>query len=84
MLPFGPVNLPVFYKCMIGNFKAECDALFIKILTAFADTGVQLDGASVTIQVEEIFHRDYKLYSGTRSIINDISIWYSIIPAILI
>ena len=35
-MPFGLVNAPAFYTCMMGNLKDECDDLFLKSITAFA------------------------------------------------
>ena len=29
VMPFGPVNAPGFYSCMMGDFKKEWDSLFL-------------------------------------------------------
>ena len=30
VIPFGPVNAPAFYSCMMGNFEVEWDTLFFE------------------------------------------------------
>jgi len=84
VMPFGPVNAPSFYSCMMGNFKKEWDALFLEILEDYADTGKLLDGKSVRIVNGDIYIGITKIYSGTKSIIDDVLIWCSDIPCILI
>ena len=72
VMPFGPVNVPEFYTCMMGTFKVEWAALFIEHMTSIAIEGAKLDGALITIKDNFIFLGEHKLYSGTRSIIDDI------------
>ena len=36
VMPFGPVNDPAFYICMMGNFRDEWDALFLETMQALA------------------------------------------------
>ena len=49
-MPFGPVNAPAFYSCMINNFKIEWDALFIEVMKSSADNDKRLDGNLVYVK----------------------------------
>ena len=71
---FDPVNAPLFYIFMMGNFKTEWDALFIETLTTFANEGVKLERVSVTINGDNKYIGRVKLSSSTRLIIDDILI----------
>ena len=84
VMHFGPVNAPSFYLCMIGNFKSEWDSSFIKVLESYAATVKLIDGLKVHTSNGSIFLGPTQLYSGTKSIIDDILIWYSNIVFILI
>ena len=44
VMKFGPINASAFYNYMMGNFKFEWDALFIKIMTKLATLGSKLGG----------------------------------------
>ena len=83
-MPFEPVNYPDFYTCVMGNFRLEQDALFIESVTTLATSGVNLDDKIVSINGDTIFLDEYKLTSGTRSIIDNILIWSSNIPYMLL
>ena len=84
VMPFGPINAPAFYICMVINFNVEWDTLFIEIMTKLATLGSNLGGDIVICREGVIFIVDLKLNSGTRSIINNILLWSNNIPAILI
>ena len=83
VMPFGPVNAPSFYSCMMGQFKKEWDELFLEVMAMFASSGDLLDGCRVTMKNGDIFLENTKLYSGTKSIIDDVLIWCSNIACIL-
>ena len=83
-MPFGPVNAPAFYTCMMGNFKGEWDTLFIEIMHKLASSNSKLGENIVTCREKVIFIGDLKLNSGTKSVIDDILLWSNNIQAILI
>ena len=39
VMPFGTVNIPRFYSCMMGNFKKEWDALFVETMESIILSG---------------------------------------------
>ena len=81
---FGPVNAPVFYTYMMGNFWVEWDDLFIEFMTTLATSSLKLDDKIVSISGDTTFPNKQKITSGTRSIIDDILIWSSNIPSIIL
>ena len=81
---FGPVNAPPFYTCMMGNLKEEWNLFFIETLQDYAWNKKIVDNMTVTVVDEEIFVGGNQLYSGTKSIIDDILIWSSSIGYIFI
>ena len=81
VIPFGPVNAPSFYSCMMGDLKKEWDALFLQKIESMATSIALLDGQLVTIKNDDIYLGPTKLYSVTKSIIDDILIWSSVIGA---
>ena len=83
-MPFGPVNAPGFYSCMMGNFKKEWDALFLEILKSYALSGKTIDNKKVHFTDGNIHLDSDRLYSGTKSIIDDVLIYCSNITCILI
>ena len=70
----GSVNAPRFYTCMMGNLKKEWDSLFIEILQDYALNKTLVDDMTVTVVDGDIFVGGNQLYSGTKSIIDDILI----------
>ena len=83
-MPFGPVNAQAFYSCIMGNLKKEWDGLFVGRLREYATSGKLLEGQKVTLQQDDIYLGDNKLYSGTTSIIDNILIWSSTIATVLL
>ena len=73
-MPFGPVNAPSFYSCMMGKLKKEWDSLFVERLHEYATSRKLLDGLQVTLRQDDIYLGGNKLYSGTKSIMNNILI----------
>ena len=82
LMPFHPTNAPEFYSAMMKDFKDEWDALFLEFLQRLD----VLDDADVvvTATTQEIFIGQAKIMSGSRTIIDDILLWCSNIPAILL
>ena len=64
--------------------KKEWDALFLELLISYIEEGKLLDGVTVTRHHDDILLGPNKLYSGTKSIIDDILIWSSNLPEILL
>ena len=83
-MPFGPVNAPSFYSCMMGNLNKEWDDLFIERLQEYATSGKLVDDQLVTLRQEYIYLGVNKLYSGTKLIIDDIIIWSSTIAVVIV
>ena len=48
VMPFGSVNAPSFYTCMMGTFKTEWDSLFVEVMTGYATSKTLLGGQKVT------------------------------------
>ena len=44
VMPFGPVNAPAFYSCIMGNFKVKWDSLFLESMSLMASSNTKLDG----------------------------------------
>ena len=84
VMPFGPVNAPAFYTCMMGNLKSEWDDLFLQSMTKLAHTQATLDGKALTMVNEDIYLDNVKITSGTKSIIDDIIIWSNSVPVIMV
>ena len=80
VMPFGPVNSPIFYTSMMGNFREEWDALFIEAMSSLAQSEERLDGELVTMCEDKIFVGADKLASSKRCIINHILICSSKYP----
>ena len=68
VMPFGPVNEPAFYSCMMGTFKDECDTLLLQTITPLAAAGIKLDGETIRIVGYIITIGTLTLHSGTKSI----------------
>ena len=83
-MPFGPVNAPAFYSCMMGNLKKEWDELFVERFQEYTTTGVLLDKQQITLRQDNTYLGNSKLYSGTKSINDDIIIWSSTIATVLV
>ena len=81
---FLPVNTPVFHSCMIGNFNVEWVSLFLESMSLMASSNKKLDGKTISVIDNVVFVDNVELHSGTKSIIGDILIWSSNLPAILI
>ena len=75
MIPFGPVNAPSFYTCMMENLKTEWDALFHQCISELATSKTLLGGHTVTIEGKGILLEGLKINSGTKYIIDGILIW---------
>ena len=84
VMPFGPVNAPAFYTCMMGSLKTEWDALFIECMSNLAASNASIDGQVVSIIDDDISLDKVKLTLGTKTIIDDILIWYTNLAAILL
>ena len=84
VMHFGSVNTPTFYTCTMGDFRVEWYALFIECMTTLVTSGVKLGNKISSINYDTIFLGDQKLTSSTRSSIDDILIWSSDIPTILL
>ena len=76
-MPFGPANAPEFYTCVICNFKADWDTLFIETMTPLAVKGANIAGKSVHASWEVICVGENKPHLGTRLFIEAILIWSS-------
>ena len=68
----------------MGQFKKECDNLFVEEMTEYANSNTLLDGSKVVINNGDIYLGSKKLYCGTKSIIDDVLIWCSNIACILV
>ena len=44
VMPFGPVNIPPFYTCVMGVFKTEWNILFIEVVSDYATSNTLLGG----------------------------------------
>ena len=58
--------------------------LFFEVMTSHAEEGKILDNANVQISIDDIYMSAEKLYSATKSIIDDVLIWSNNIALILI
>ena len=67
-----------------GDFKVEWDTLFLETMTDLANSGPKLDDDLVINRDGILSVGSSTLHSGTKSIIDDILIWSSNIPSILI
>ena len=74
VMPFGPVNTPTFYICMMKIFREEWDRLVLEITKGFASSGIKLGDETVSIVGTIIKVGNVILHSGTKSIIDDILI----------
>ena len=84
VMPFGPVNARPFYTIMMANLKKDWDLLFIETLKDYARNKTTAENMTVTFVDYDIFVGGTQLYSGIKSIIDDILIWSSSIGYILI
>ena len=71
---------------MMGNLKDEWDDSFLQTIIALSvsGTGTKVDGEKIRIVGSTITVGDLSLYSGTKSIIDDMLICSNNIPAILV
>ena len=82
-MPFGPVNVPGFYLCMMENLKNKWDALFIEIPESYSLSGEKVDGKKVHIHNGNVHLDSNRLYSNTQSMIDNILVWSNTIKCIL-
>ena len=75
VMPFGPVNAPSFYNCMMGSFKTEWDLIFVKELRGITIVKRMLGTHKMSLIDGNVYMANIKLTSGTKSIIDDIFIW---------
>ena len=73
-MSFGPVNAPGFYSCIMGTFKKEWDGLLLEIMESYALSGEKDDDNTVEMSNGHIHLDSDRLYSGTKSIIDNILI----------
>ena len=52
VIPFGSVNAPEFYTCMMDDFKVEWDTLFNETMSSLAVKGPKPDGALIRVSGE--------------------------------
>ena len=81
VMPFGPTNAPAFYTAMMKRLKDEWDILFIirvKLLTVIGAEIIRVTEAN------EIFVGTKKIVSGSRTIIDDIILYCSNKPLIIL
>ena len=55
VMPFGPVNAPPFYTCMMRNLKKEWDLIFIEMIQDYARDKTLVDNMTVTVVDDNIF-----------------------------
>ena len=84
VMPFGPVNAPGFYTCMMGTFKTGWDLLFLDIMTSHAESNRLLGGHKVTFTDGILSMDGIKNASGSKSIIDDIMLWSNNVSAVLL
>ena len=73
-MPFGPTNAPLFYSSIMRNFKDKWEELFIISVKALS----YIDGEPVHVTDSfEIFVGGKKITTGTKTIIDNILLYYS-------
>ena len=80
-MPFGPTNAPAFYTAMMKVLKDEWDILFIIKVKQLTIIGIEI--VRVT-EANEIFVGLKKIVSGSRTIIDDIILYCSNKPLIIL
>ena len=81
VVPFGPINAPEFYTCMMQEFHVEWDLTFIlKIRNT-----IEIGGETVCVtDTNDIYFNNRKTYSGSELVIDDILVYYTNLEIILI
>ena len=80
-MPFGPTNAPPFYTAMMKDFKDEWDKLFILRLIemkTYEGNVIVLSAAGI------ITIGGKKIVFSSKTIIDDISLWYDVKPLTLV
>ena len=68
-MPFGPMNTPIFYTCIMGELRIELHALFPEKVRKRKVIG----GMTVRItDWDEIYINSIKTFSGIKGIIDSI------------
>ena len=81
VMPFGPTNAPPFYTAMMGDFQREWSQLFIEKISAMETIGGEL----IVVHEDKRIEIGSKiLHNGSRVIIDDVLLWSSNLPAILL
>ena len=80
-MPFGPMDAPSFYTCMIVELRIEWHAIFLKTLRKRKF----ICGMTVRVtDADEIYLNGIKTFSGRNGIIDDILTWSTNLNLILI
>ena len=81
VMPFGPMNAPAFYTCMMQDFRKEWHHLF---LTTIRDMDI-IGGQAVHVtDTDEIFIDGKKTYTDSKGIIDDILAYSTNLELVLI
>ena len=67
----------------MGSLKKEWDELFLEIMELYALSGEKVDNKTVEMRNGHIHLDSNRLYSWTKSIIDDVLIWCSNITCVL-
>jgi len=72
VMPFGLMNAPAFYTCMMQDFREEWHTLFIITICS-----MKLIGGQVVkiLETDEIYLDGVKAHSEIKGIIDDILMW---------
>ena len=80
-MPFGPMNSPSLYTCMMGELIIEWHALFLETVRNRKFIG----GMTVRVTyADEIYLNGIKIFLGSKGIIDDILTWSTNLDFILI
>ena len=74
-MPFGPTNEPSFYTAMLKDLKDEWDNLFILRIIAMKTYN---NYPIVLMATHTITIADKPVIWGSKTIIDDILLWYNI------
>ena len=72
VMPFGPMNAPTFYTCIMVVLKTEWDILFLTRLRAMGSIG---GTPIIVISFDEIYIGPYRIVIGSKTIIDDILLY---------
>ena len=81
MIPFGSTNAPPLYTAMVNYLKDEWDNLFIIHVTAL----YLFEGDTISVSTaQEIFIGNRKLVPNSKTIIDNILLWYELKKLLLV